>query len=53
MSAPIERVDFEALKTTKARRKGADTVISSAGWPVPIREEFSLEQIPVGPVHDL
>jgi len=30
VSAPNERVDLEALKATKARRKGADTVISSA-----------------------
>jgi hypothetical protein len=32
VSAPNERVDLEALKATKARRKGADTVISSAHW---------------------
>ena len=30
VSAPNERVDLEALKATKTRRKGADTVISSA-----------------------
>jgi len=29
VSAPCERVDLEALRATKARRKGADTVISS------------------------
>jgi hypothetical protein len=29
VSAPCERVDLEALKATKARRKGANTVISS------------------------
>ena len=29
VSAPCERVDLEALEATKARRKGADTVISS------------------------
>jgi hypothetical protein len=34
VSAPCERVDLEALKATKARRKGADTVISSSKIPL-------------------
>jgi hypothetical protein len=45
VSAPYERVDLEALKATKARRKGADTVIPSLlcigkGWASPRHSQF-------------